>query len=65
MKRKWNWPIWVGFIIAVGGLFSYEFFVQFPVTRDFPWVNLTENIAVRARPEQVLKAFEMEQTAAR
>jgi hypothetical protein len=40
MKRKWNWPIWVGFIIAVGGLFSYEFFVQFPVTRDFPWVNL-------------------------
>ena len=40
MKRKWNWPIWVGFIIAVGGLFSYEFFVQFPFTRDFPWVNL-------------------------
>lgn len=26
------------------------------------WVNLTENIAARARPEQVLKAFdEMEQ----
>jgi peroxiredoxin len=22
------------------------------------WVNLTENIAVRARPEQVLKAFD-------
>jgi hypothetical protein len=22
------------------------------------WVNLTENIAVRARPEQVLQAFE-------
>jgi len=22
------------------------------------WVNLTENIAVRARPEQVLEAFE-------
>jgi hypothetical protein len=40
MKRKWNWPIWVGLIIAVGGLFSYEFFVQFPVTPDFPWVNL-------------------------
>jgi hypothetical protein len=29
MKRKWNWPIWVGFVIAVGGLFSYEFFAQF------------------------------------
>jgi len=40
MKRKWNWPIWVGFIITVGGLFSYEFFAQFPVTRDFPWTNL-------------------------
>jgi peroxiredoxin len=24
------------------------------------WVNLTENIAVRARPEQVLEAFEQE-----
>jgi hypothetical protein len=22
------------------------------------WVNLTDNIAVRARPEQVLKAFD-------
>jgi hypothetical protein len=28
------------FVVAVGGLFSYEFFVQFPVTQDFPWVNL-------------------------
>lgn len=40
MKRKWNWPIWVGFIVAVGGLFSYEYFAQFPLTRDFPWANL-------------------------
>jgi AhpC/TSA family len=40
MKRKWNWPIWVGFVVAVGGLFSYELFVQFPVTRDFPWATL-------------------------
>jgi hypothetical protein len=40
MKRKWNWPIWIGFIVAVGGLFSYEFFVQFPVTRDFPRATL-------------------------
>jgi peroxiredoxin len=28
------------------------------------WVNLTENIAVRARPEQVLKAFEQGEQAA-
>lgn len=40
MKRRWNWPIWLGFIVAVGGLFSYEFFAQFPSTRDFPWANL-------------------------
>lgn len=40
MKRKWNWPIWIGFIVAVGGLFSYEFFTQFPLTRDFPWPTL-------------------------
>lgn len=40
MKRKWNWPLWVGFVVAVGGLFSYQFFIQFPITRDFPWATL-------------------------
>ena len=40
MKRKWNSSIWVGFVVAIGGLFSYEFFAQFPITRDFPWANL-------------------------
>ena len=40
MKRKWNWPLWVGFVVAVGGLFSYEYLVRFPITRDFPWANL-------------------------
>jgi hypothetical protein len=35
-----NWPIWVGFVVAIAGLFSYGFFVQFPITRDFPWANL-------------------------
>ncbi len=40
MKWKWNWPLWVGFIVAVGGLLSYEYFVRFPITRDFPWANL-------------------------
>ena len=39
MKRKWNWPIWVGFIVAVAGIVSYEFFARFPITRDFPWAN--------------------------
>ena len=40
MKRKRNWPLWVGFVVAVGGLFSYEYLVRFPITRDFPWANL-------------------------
>jgi len=39
MKRRWNWPIWVGFVVVVAGLFSYGFFVRFPTTRDFPWAN--------------------------
>jgi hypothetical protein len=40
MKRRWNWPIWIGFVSVVIGLFSYGFFVRFPTTRDFPWANL-------------------------
>lgn len=39
MKRRWNWPIWFGFLVVVAGLFSYEFFARFPITRDFPWAN--------------------------
>jgi peroxiredoxin len=30
-------------------------------SRIVRWVNLTENIAVRARPEQVLRAFKLSQ----
>jgi hypothetical protein len=40
MKRNWNWPLWAGFVVAIGGLFTYEFFARFPFTRDFPWANL-------------------------
>jgi peptidoglycan/LPS O-acetylase OafA/YrhL len=40
MKRKWNWSLWVGLVVAVAGMFSYEFFAQFPATRDFPWANI-------------------------
>ena len=28
------------FVVALGGLFSYELFAQYPITRDFPWANL-------------------------
>jgi hypothetical protein len=40
MRRRWNWPIWVGFAAILGGLFSYGFLVRYPITRDFPWANL-------------------------
>jgi len=40
MNRRFNWPIWVGFLLVLAGLLTYPFFVQFPVTRDFPWANL-------------------------
>ena len=40
MRRRWNWPIWVGVAVILGGLFSYGFFVRYPITRDFPWANL-------------------------
>ena len=39
--RRFNWPLWAGFLLTLFTSFSYfAFFVQFPVTRDFPWVNL-------------------------
>ena len=39
--RRFNWPLWVGFLLTLGAFLSYFFvFVWFPVTRDFPWANL-------------------------
>ena len=41
MKRRWNWALWVGFLVVAAGLLSYiPIFTRFPITRDFPWVNL-------------------------
>lgn len=40
MKKRWNWLLWIGFLLALASLFSYPFFAQFPITRDFPWANL-------------------------
>lgn len=39
-KKSWNWSLWIGFFFALAGFFSYMFFAQFPITRDFPWANL-------------------------
>jgi hypothetical protein len=39
--QRFNWPIWAGFVLSVFALLSYPFlFVNWPVTRDFPWANL-------------------------
>src|ERR1044071_6353255 len=39
--RAINWPIWSGFLLAVIAFLSYPFFfINWPVTRDFPWASL-------------------------
>ena len=39
--RRFNWPLWVGFVLTLAAFFSYfAVFIWFPVTRDFPWANL-------------------------
>ena len=39
--RRFNWPIWAGFLLSLIAFLSYFLvFVWFPITRDFPWVNL-------------------------
>ena len=41
MKRRANFLLLAGFFLVVAGLVSYApFFSLFPITRDFPWVNL-------------------------
>jgi hypothetical protein len=36
-----NHALWLGPLIAFGGMVSYfEFFARFPTLRDFPWINL-------------------------
>lgn len=39
--RGLNWPLWSGFLLSPIAFLSYPFvFERWPVTRDFPWVNL-------------------------
>jgi len=41
VRRRWNIRIWAGFAIVLLAVISYiPVFSLFPVTRDFPWVNL-------------------------
>lgn len=40
-KSRWNLALWAGFLLVIAGLGSYvPFFALFPLTRDFPWVNI-------------------------
>ena len=39
--KRINWPLWLGFLVTLAAFLSYFFiFVEFPLTRDFPWANL-------------------------
>jgi hypothetical protein len=39
--RRFNWPLWAGFLLSVVAFVSYPFvFARWPITRDFPWANL-------------------------
>jgi hypothetical protein len=39
--RKFNWPVWVGFLLSVIAFISYPLvFARWAMTRDFPWANL-------------------------
>src|SRR5882724_12307288 len=39
--RRFNWPIWAGFVLSVVAFISYpSVFARWSITRDFPWANL-------------------------
>ena len=40
MNRRFNWPLWTGFLLSIAAFLSYFLlFDRWPVTRDVPWVN--------------------------
>ena len=39
--KRFNWPIWLGFLLTLLAFLSFPFlFVEWPLTRDFPWATL-------------------------
>ena len=41
VMKRFNWKIWAGFLLTLFAFLSYSFlFIEWPITRDFPWVNL-------------------------
>jgi branched-subunit amino acid transport protein AzlD len=40
-KPKFNWATWVSVVLSIFAFLSYPLlFVNWPVTRDFPWANI-------------------------
>lgn len=38
--RRFNWPLWIGFIVTLFAFVSYlPLFVRFAATRDLPWAT--------------------------
>ena len=39
--KKFNWQIWAGFLLSFIASLAYPFFfVNYPITRDFPWATV-------------------------
>jgi len=39
-KQKWNWRIWIGFLVALAAIPLYAaLFSRYPITRNVPWAN--------------------------
>jgi hypothetical protein len=38
--RRFNWPLWLGFVVVLFAFISYlPLFVRFATTRDLPWAT--------------------------
>jgi hypothetical protein len=39
--KNFNWQLWAGFVATLFSFLSYPFlFIDYPILRDFPWLNL-------------------------
>lgn len=39
--KNLNWRLWAGFVLTIFSFLSYPFlFIDYPILRDFPWLNL-------------------------
>jgi len=39
--KNFNWQLWAGFALTLFSFLSYPFlFIDYPLLRDFPWLNL-------------------------